>query len=38
MILMIELKKKLKDCEIYINNKELIDNFIKFYNNLKIKE
>ena len=31
-------KKKLKDVEIYINNKELIDNFIRFYNNLKIKD
>jgi hypothetical protein len=31
-------KKKLKDEEIYNNNKGLIDKFINFYNNLKIKE
>ena len=31
-------KKQLKDDEIYINNKELIDDFIEFYNNLKIDD
>ena len=31
-------KKKLKDEEIYKSNKELFDNFIKFYNTLEIKE
>ena len=31
-------KKKLIDDPIYINNKELIDKFIDFYNNLKIKD
>ena len=31
-------KKKLKEVDIYINNKDLIDKFITFYNNLKIKE
>ena len=31
-------KKQLKDEEIYVNNKDLIDKFINFYNNLNIKE
>ena len=31
-------KKKLKEEDIYINNKNLIDKFIIFYNNLKTKE
>ena len=30
-------KKRLKDDEVYINNKELFDNFIKFYNKLEFK-
>ena len=30
--------KKLKDDEIYISNHKLFDDFIEFYNNLKIKE
>ena len=30
--------KKLKEEQIYINNKEIIDNFIKYYNSLKIKD
>ena len=31
-------KNKLKDEEIYINNKELIDKFISFYNGLDMKD
>ena len=31
-------KKILKNEDIYINNKELIDSFITFYNNLKIED
>ena len=31
-------KKKLKDEEIYNNNKDIIDRFITFYNSLKIKD
>jgi hypothetical protein len=31
-------KKKLKDEDIYINNKKVIDKFIDFYNKVKIKE
>ena len=31
-------KQKLKDEEIYVNNKDLIDKFIKLFNNLKRKE
>ena len=31
-------KTKLKDDDIYKNNKTLFDNFIKFYNNLELKE
>ena len=31
-------KKKLKDEDIYYNNKDLIDKFINFYNSLKIKD
>ena len=31
-------KRKLKEEQLYINNKELIDNFIKFYNSLKLKD
>ena len=31
-------KKKIKDEEIYYNNKDLIDKFIAFYNSLKIKD
>ena len=32
------IKTKLKDTKIYINNKQLFDNFIDFYNNLELKE
>jgi len=31
-------KKRLKDEDIYVNNKDIIDKFITFYNNLKPKE
>ena len=31
-------KQKLKDVEIYINNNDLFDKFIKFYNNLEMKD
>ena len=31
-------KQKLKDVEIYLNNKELFDNFIEFYNNLQMED
>ena len=32
------IKKKLKDDQIYKSNHKLFDDFIEFYNNLKIKE